>query len=595
MPTSLSQGSSVTVTVAQGDFIALNNASGSKARIEIASGVRKNSVVVENHVGNRSYGPFDAGSVSIGAVVGGLSYEFGKNLSGTTRVQDGGTDKSTFGADRKRRSILRPFWLAYRAAMLALNAPVANTGSVVYIDPSFGSNGAGTLADPKNAWPTLANDTTYLLKERTRIVSTATVTGATATGMVFGTYDADTGARVFDFERLATVDGASFFRCAIRWQGTSGSFTLSGLRLIGAINAAGGIQLFESITAPAASTITIEHCVFESMGSYQLVTSQINNQAIAIAGAGVTARFNRINVAGDGIGLSPAAGAGFDILCNEIITPTNLIAGGPDCVQISRTSTNAIGKWRCSGNWLYQGANAKQAFIVAGGTPQSTGEEGTFSRNFCFGVDCAMNPVLAPFTTGQIAYSNDSTSATYIVGNYFDQFLGWASVPSSGVLMHNIGIRDHASGDWLNGFGTQSGATGAIVANNTAIALNTQWSDGASNKGFEVGTSGNTVSGNICINMGMRLVTGQAETNSLFVGGRLVDTSNVLRSLGTGSTIELDAGLDEVGRPVIGSPASIGATAVTVNSMVQRYPDIFGQVSFAADSFARGAAQGWDA
>lgn len=492
-----------------------------------------------------------------------------------------------------RKRIMRPYWVAFRNYLLGLYPPVANTASVVYIDPT-GSAGAGTFASPLNDFPASpAINTTYLIKEGTRLVGAGRLTGITQTGLVIGTYDAGSGNRVFTPARLATIDGNTYFRCALRWQGTSGTFTLSGVRIIGGQGTGTGVQQFESITAPAASVITIEHCVFESMGTYDLVSSQINNQAITVGGARLVARFNRITVEGDGLSHVPAATAGCEFIGNEIITPPGITVGGPDCIQVQRTTINPVGRTLVLGNWLDQQANTKQAFVLAGGTPQATGEEMFFGNNFCFGIDCSA-PILPPFSNGQIAYSNDTTSVTTIVSNYFDQFTGWAGVGTNSILAHNIGIRDHA-GEWLVGFSTKAASTGAAVFNNTAIALGANlWTSGATNKGYEFAGSGHTISNNISVNLGMRLASGLTETNSLFVGGRPTDLSNIVLALGSGSRLVTDAMLDDVGRPNIGSPALTGGLPVTFNSMFLRFPDIFGQTAFDTTAFACGAAQGWE-
>lgn len=492
-----------------------------------------------------------------------------------------------------RKMTLRPFWEAYVNYLMTIHPPVPNTGSVFYIDPT-GSAGAGTFASPANVFPgsPVAN-TTYLIKERTRVIGTTQFTGITATGLVIGTYDAGSGARVFEKDRLATIDGGSSnFRCAIRWQGTSGNFSLSGIRVIGGGTGSGGVQQFESLTAPATSLITVEHCVFEGVGPYALLGGQVNNQAVTCGGARFIGRFNRVCVEGDGFMLNPAATAGYQLIGNEVVVPPTLTVGGPDCVQIIRTSSNAVGKQHLVGNWLDQAANTKQAFVLSGGTPQATGEEMFCARNFFFGVDLLANPVLPPFSGGQIAFINDTLSPAVIVGNYFDQFAGWAGVSTNGVLMHNIGIREHA-GQWYSGFGVSAGATGAVVANNTAIALDTTWVPGAANTGFEINGTGHTVKNNICVNLGLRMDLPTEETSTLFVGSLPVNFNNTTRPLGAGSKQAGDALLDSVGRPKAGSEALTGGTPVTVGGFTQRFADIFGTTAASTTAFNVGAAQGW--
>jgi hypothetical protein len=495
--------------------------------------------------------------------------------------------RASLGMQQTRKRILRPFWEAYKAQLMTLYPPVPNTGSVVYVDPSAGTDGAGTFASPRNVMPTAVSNTTYLFRERTRIVSSGQFTGITATGLVFGTYSAATGVRIFEPSRLATIDGGTYFRVAFRWQGTSGTLALSGVRIVGGQNASGGVNLFECITAPAASTITIEHCLFEDMGSFQPFSGQLLNLGIAINGAKSVIRFNRIALPGDGMSLAPGAGAGYEIIGNDITVAPSIALGGPDCVEVQRTGANALGQQIVIGNWLNQAANTKHAFLSVGGTPQSTGEEMLFSRNFLFGVDVGANPPVPPFGS-QIAFTSNTTSVQLVVGNYFDQFIGWASVGNNSMLANNIGIRDHA-GEWLVGFSTQAGSSGAVIANNTAIALNTTWTGGATNRGFESNGS-HTFINNVCVNLGMKYGGGATESHSVFVGGLPVNLSNAPVALGTGSITAADAMLDDVGRPLAGSPVLAAGGAVQHANIRPRYADIFG--SHAWDLLPiRGAAQ----
>lgn len=87
MSTTISQGSTATLTLAQGDFVALQNSASSKARLEITSGTNKNKIIAEAHKGNQTYGPFDATTVSVSAIIGSLKFDFGAN----PLVSDGGT------------------------------------------------------------------------------------------------------------------------------------------------------------------------------------------------------------------------------------------------------------------------------------------------------------------------------------------------------------------------------------------------------------------------------------------------------------------------------------------------------------------------
>lgn len=91
MTATIKPGNSDTITVAQGDFIVLQNSASGKARIELASGSKKGRIIVDAHKGHATYGPFDAGSVTVGAVVGSLSYAYGARPA---IASDGATQSS---------------------------------------------------------------------------------------------------------------------------------------------------------------------------------------------------------------------------------------------------------------------------------------------------------------------------------------------------------------------------------------------------------------------------------------------------------------------------------------------------------------------
>lgn len=96
----INQGQGATVNVTAGQSITLNNSAQSKGRIEIASGPGAGTIVNDYHVGNRTYGPFEAGSISLGAIVGALQYRVlaagatpntGNGGDSTTGLPPGGT------------------------------------------------------------------------------------------------------------------------------------------------------------------------------------------------------------------------------------------------------------------------------------------------------------------------------------------------------------------------------------------------------------------------------------------------------------------------------------------------------------------------
>lgn len=78
--------------------------------------------------------------------------------------------------------------------------------ATIYIDPSAGTNGAGTFADPKNTWASMtwtAGDV-YLQKEGTTYSGAGSISPS-KNDITFGTYDAGTGAQIQSNTRHATI------------------------------------------------------------------------------------------------------------------------------------------------------------------------------------------------------------------------------------------------------------------------------------------------------------------------------------------------------------------------------------------------------
>ncbi len=71
----LASGSSVVLTVTDGQTIVVNNAPTDRARLEITTGRGAGTVVTANHNGRRIYGPFSAGTITLAAISGAVRYE----------------------------------------------------------------------------------------------------------------------------------------------------------------------------------------------------------------------------------------------------------------------------------------------------------------------------------------------------------------------------------------------------------------------------------------------------------------------------------------------------------------------------------------
>lgn len=186
-------------------------------------------------------------------------------------------------------------------------------GSTIFIDPTASTNGTGTFASPYNIWPaSIPNDSLVLIKEYSTLsISNITVT---ATNLMVGSYDADSGERVIDTQKLATISYGSttkFFTLP-----TTGTFTLSGVRFISSGAGTNNVIANTSTTLE----LKIEYCLFANISS--LVSGAISGALIDTVGK-LSVRFNKvINCTTSGFITTGVA----KIYCNEIfysfITPT---------------------------------------------------------------------------------------------------------------------------------------------------------------------------------------------------------------------------------------------------------------------------------
>ncbi|XAI95677.1 hypothetical protein [Microcystis phage Mae-JY22] len=139
--------------------------------------------------------------------------------------------------------------------------------TVIYVDPSAVTNGAGTLGSPRNVPPTsIAYGDYVLFKEGTRlsggwIVPVPTGTPFEANRVVIGTYDAESGARIVRAagNRRARIDGTG---------------SLDALLIQRDYVTAGYLELREARNFPNAgvrvlnaSNVTVEDCFIDS-GDY---------------------------------------------------------------------------------------------------------------------------------------------------------------------------------------------------------------------------------------------------------------------------------------------------------------------------------------
>jgi hypothetical protein len=154
--------------------------------------------------------------------------------------------------------------------------------SIIYIDPSVSTNGNGTFSSPYNIWPnTIPDNSLVLLKEYTTLAISSI--NITAVNIIIGSYDADTGERIIDSQKLGTISYTTATKLFAL--PSSGLFTLSGVK-------------FTSTTANSNNIVSntnlevkVEYCVFSGISS--LVGGTVNGSLVDTTGK-VTARFNKV-------------------------------------------------------------------------------------------------------------------------------------------------------------------------------------------------------------------------------------------------------------------------------------------------------------
>ncbi len=164
--TTLSSGSSVTLTVTDQQTIVLNNGLSDKARLQVATGPGAGAVVADNHRGRRVYGPFGAGTVTLSAVSGDVRYELSGDSS--SPLAD---DAANF--DNQIASLLAALpvtstW-ANRAALVS-----AGTTTAFFTDVGVGGGSVWTYSGGR--WRPYAGQ--VVLKNLTSSVTQTTTTRA---------------------------------------------------------------------------------------------------------------------------------------------------------------------------------------------------------------------------------------------------------------------------------------------------------------------------------------------------------------------------------------------------------------------------------
>ena len=242
-----------------------------------------------------------------------------------------------------------------------------------YIDPTLGTNASGSFASPYNTMPITADNTTYLFKEGTTWGARTSTYAPSRPGLVFGVYDATTGARVTDGSKWFTWD----FRNKLLASSHAfalGSLCSTGLDIQGMIIKAGWFVNHNGVTYQCilanTSSASTEPGVGASWATYwyahrtyltdspQWVTGtayQANNGAcIDFAQTSTSAVLKHIRTVGCAAGLSMTAAniatpTLADIQCTMCYGSVAMPIGGTSGGNMVNPTIDGIGATDCKG------------------------------------------------------------------------------------------------------------------------------------------------------------------------------------------------------------------------------------------------------
>lgn len=471
---------------------------------------------------------------------------------------------SAIAQELARQTIQEAIWRARVTELLAENPPIGNIGTVTYVDRTAAVNGNGAShLTPTNVMPTLTAGNTFLFADS--LYHPGTITWPAIGRAVVGTYDRTTGARVYDKNRIAWLDGQGAQRViSTNTANDSQAGVISGLGIRGARHAtdARGIYIGKATAATTTSGWIVEHCVIEDILPSATDGSALSMGIESYADDAIF-RFNTIRVKNaDGLYSAAAGNVGGrnpKIYGNDIEVDPTSTDDGVDCIQLFNGGTGGLGEFHVHTNRCRNTVNVKQTIIVQDTASVAT-TKGIVERNFCVGADMT-RPALGVGGVGQKGILVDAHQTivrdNYSSGSAFPVF----------VSKPNCDVYDNVLALW-GAAGSEQSAYRACVAaysNGTRIRDNVLFIDApqgdiANNYGVhEHGTTGCEVVGNIVVGRGKGLHVSDGATleegNTVFVTGLARETSvggmhpNVAKALGLRSTSTYDPGLSIDGRP----------------------------------------------
>lgn len=558
----LTSGNGVTLTVAEQEFVHLNNGASGNARLEVVTGANAGAVVAVGHSGARLYGPFGAGTLSLQSVSGDCIYTqstfadvdgFSREVEweaaeGRAIKRPDGTlfgTGSTVDAIKRQRRLA---WSARVAKLMAQHPPVVNpTPGVVntfkFVNPqaAFNGNGdgvddaaSGGAAGAYNVLPTQVANTSYLFLEGSTYTVAAgggsgTAITVTAAGVLFGTYARGSNAaaptRVYDLGRVAKLNANACQRGFA--SASTGNWVVSGLEVYGCSHATQpeGISL-GTVTSGSGLDCVAEYVYVHSLAT---TTSTYNGCGIQNRSSRGTVRFCRVRAVNhDGINStnSSISGAGEhpQMYGNDIVL-VSADGDNPDGMQMSHGT--AMKSLRCEANWIdVSAANVKQGLII-NDTGHATHQGGFVGHNTIIASDVS---VLAPLSSGvnqravQISVPNIKFWGNVTIGGEYGLFVDPTGQCDARGNVHYMNASGGSQTYTQIGMNFSTG-TASTSEHNTVVLVNpVSGSFGIVQSGANVHVS----NGNIIVGpweIGIRKATNGTEAYNL-VHGAVIPVSN---------------------------------------------------------------------
>lgn len=498
-----------------------------------------------------------------------------------------------------RKVICWPYFQNRQARMAVRVLPRANIGAPIYYDPTAVTNGSGTShTSPVNVAPNPAayGNNTVLLPELLSVPLQFNTSNAGS--YHFGTYSRLDGTRVYDPDRVATIN-ASAFTTAVSLSGIGAGATvvLSGIHLTGSRNAAGTANGLFAGNDGADSTVVLEFARIDDCWS--------SNGSV-----GALASLRAQNVI---VRFCDLAGADIDNVwiraglpnCNALVQGCTIRVGattavnGPDAIQFSRLAGGSFRQATVQGCWIEHNAMCKQGTFFGGNLPAVGTESIEIFHTFYFGLDDLLGRTNFAADNGGHTGVQIDQKGSRIWGCYFDGWRLWSDVSGDtaarALYAYNFHVTDNTNymGAVTSGPMSGSGASGSdyvLYAHNTHICTKPSIAatQAAGVPVTRLSGSSNQVLNNVWLgpwNDMLRLHAGsaQAEDYNLFFGhgGRSVvgaATGDVL-TLGT-HDILADPLMNYLGQPAPGSPVINAATPVTDwDGTLLWKENIFGQIA----------------